>query len=205
MVCRRVFVLGSKEQGSVAIGDSNHVTPDEAISREVMEMDDFQKQMSRLRRNRAFASAFDKKRAETEVAFQIRRLRETKGWTQNDLAKKAGCSQQAISAIEQAATNVIRYRSCAASPKSSMPMSSLRSYPGKQRNGSFDVFLRKESGASASNYSHYLMAIRWPSKTILSFWPTLRRAEVRPLRSTRDRGLKPYLRAIDASVSPLRT
>ena len=65
-------------------------------------MDDFQKQMSRLRRNRAFASAFDKKRAETEVAFQIRRLREAQGWTQNDLAKKAGCSQQAISAIEQA-------------------------------------------------------------------------------------------------------
>jgi len=65
-------------------------------------MDDFQKQMSRLRRNRAFASAFDKKRAEAEVAFQIRRLREAKGWTQNDLAKKAGCSQQAISAIEQA-------------------------------------------------------------------------------------------------------
>jgi DNA-binding XRE family transcriptional regulator len=65
-------------------------------------MDDFQKQMSRLRLNRAFASAFDKKRAEAEVAFQIRRLREAKGWTQNDLAKKAGCSQQAISAIEQA-------------------------------------------------------------------------------------------------------
>ena len=65
-------------------------------------MDDFQKQISRLRRNRAFASAFDKKRAEAEVAFQIRRLREAKGWTQNDLAKKAGCSQQAISAIEQA-------------------------------------------------------------------------------------------------------
>ncbi len=65
-------------------------------------MDDFQKQMSRLRRNRAFASAFDKKRAEAEVAFQIRRLREAKGWTQKDLARKAGCSQQAISAIEQA-------------------------------------------------------------------------------------------------------
>ena len=65
-------------------------------------MDDFQKQMSRLRRNRAFASAFEKKRAEAEVAFQIRRLREAKGWTQNDLAKKAGCSQQEISAIEQA-------------------------------------------------------------------------------------------------------
>lgn len=65
-------------------------------------MDDFQKQMSRLRRNRAFAGAFDKKRAEAEVAFQIRRLREAKSWTQKDLARKAGCSQQAISAIEQA-------------------------------------------------------------------------------------------------------
>jgi DNA-binding XRE family transcriptional regulator len=65
-------------------------------------MDDFQKQMIRLRRNRAFAGVFDKKRAEAEVAFQIRRLREAKGWTQKDLARKAGCSQQAISAIEQA-------------------------------------------------------------------------------------------------------
>ena len=65
-------------------------------------MDDFQKQLSRLRRNRAFPGAFEKKRAEAEVAFQIRRLREAKGWTQKDLARKAGCSQQAISAIEQA-------------------------------------------------------------------------------------------------------
>ena len=65
-------------------------------------MDDFQKQMSRLRGNRAFAAAFDKKRAEAEVAFQIRRLRETEGWSQKDLAKKVGCSQQAISAVEQA-------------------------------------------------------------------------------------------------------
>ena len=65
-------------------------------------MDDFQKQMNRLRRNRTFARAFDKKRTEVEVAFQIRRLREAKGWTQKVLARKAGCSQQAISAIEQA-------------------------------------------------------------------------------------------------------
>jgi transcriptional regulator with XRE-family HTH domain len=36
------------------------------------------------------------------VAFQIRRLREAKGWTQGELAKKVGCSQQAISAVEQA-------------------------------------------------------------------------------------------------------
>lgn len=65
-------------------------------------MDDFQKQMSRLRGNRAIVAAFNKKRAEAEVAFQIRRLRETKGWSQKDLAKKVGCSQQAISAVEQA-------------------------------------------------------------------------------------------------------
>jgi DNA-binding XRE family transcriptional regulator len=67
-----------------------------------MNMDDFQKQLRRLRDNRTFSAAFDKKRAEAEVAFQIRRLRESKGWSQKDLAKKAGCSQQAISAIEQA-------------------------------------------------------------------------------------------------------
>jgi len=65
-------------------------------------MDDFQKQLRRLRGNQAFAGAFDKKRAKAEVAFQIRRLRESKGWSQRNLAKKAGCSQQAISAVEQA-------------------------------------------------------------------------------------------------------
>ena len=36
------------------------------------------------------------------MAFQIRRLREAKQWTQRDLAERVGCSQQAISAIEQA-------------------------------------------------------------------------------------------------------
>jgi transcriptional regulator with XRE-family HTH domain len=65
-------------------------------------MDDFQKHLRQLRGSRAFAAAFDKKRAEAEVAFQIRRLRESKGWSQKDLAKKVGCSQQAVSAVEQA-------------------------------------------------------------------------------------------------------
>lgn len=65
-------------------------------------MDDFQKQLNHLRTSRTFAAAFDKKRGEAEVAFQIRRLRESKGWSQKDLATKVGCSQQAISAVEQA-------------------------------------------------------------------------------------------------------
>jgi DNA-binding XRE family transcriptional regulator len=65
-------------------------------------MDDFQKQLQRLKRNPVFANAFGKRRTEAEVAFQIRRLREAKGWSQKDLAKKVGCSQQAISAVEQA-------------------------------------------------------------------------------------------------------
>jgi DNA-binding XRE family transcriptional regulator len=65
-------------------------------------MDDFQKQLSRLRKNRAFRAAFDKRRSEVEVAFQIRKLREAKRWSQKDLAEKVGCSQQAVSAIEQA-------------------------------------------------------------------------------------------------------
>lgn len=65
-------------------------------------MDDFQKQLQRLKRNPVFARTFDKRRAEAEVAFQIRRLREVKGWSQKDLAKKVGCSQQAVSAVEQA-------------------------------------------------------------------------------------------------------
>jgi DNA-binding XRE family transcriptional regulator len=64
-------------------------------------MDEFQKQMDRLRRNPVFAAAFAKRRTEAEVAFQIRRLREAKGWSQKDLAKKVGCSQQAVSAVEQ--------------------------------------------------------------------------------------------------------
>jgi hypothetical protein len=42
-------------------------------------MDDFQKQLQRLKRNPVFAKAFDKRRTEAEVAFQIRRLRESKG------------------------------------------------------------------------------------------------------------------------------
>jgi len=65
-------------------------------------MHDFQKQLSRLRKNPAFRAAFDRRRAEAEVAFQIRRLREAKQWIQMDLAERAGCSPQAISAIEQA-------------------------------------------------------------------------------------------------------
>ena len=65
-------------------------------------MDDFQKHLRKLRGSHAFAAAFDKKRAEAEVAFQIRRLRESKGWSQKDLAKRVGCSQQAVSAVEQA-------------------------------------------------------------------------------------------------------
>ena len=62
----------------------------------------FKNTYAQLRGSRAFAAAFDKKRAEAEVAFQIRRLRESKGWSQKDLAKKVGCSQQAVSAVEQA-------------------------------------------------------------------------------------------------------
>ena len=53
-------------------------------------MDDFQKHLRKLRGSRAFAAAFDKKRAEAEVAFQIRRLRESKGWSQKDLSEKGG-------------------------------------------------------------------------------------------------------------------
>ena len=65
-------------------------------------MDDVQKQLQCLRRNPVFAKAFEKRRIDAEVAFQIRRLREAKGWSQKDLAKKVGCSQQAVSAVEQA-------------------------------------------------------------------------------------------------------
>ena len=65
-------------------------------------MTDFQRELSRLRHNRTFVSVFNKKRPDAEVALQIRRLRESKGWSQQHVAKKVGCSQQAISAVEQA-------------------------------------------------------------------------------------------------------
>jgi transcriptional regulator with XRE-family HTH domain len=65
-------------------------------------MDDYQRHVGRLRRDPAFAAKLDSRRAQAEVALQIRRLREAKGWSQRDLARKVDCSQQAISAIEQA-------------------------------------------------------------------------------------------------------
>jgi ribosome-binding protein aMBF1 (putative translation factor) len=79
-------------------------------------MDDFQKQLQRLKHNPVLAQAFDKRRTEAEVAFQIRRIREAKGWPQKDLAKKVGCSQQAVSSVEQAGYKVTRCRYFAASP-----------------------------------------------------------------------------------------
>jgi len=51
-------------------------------------MDDSQRHLSRLRKDPAFAAAFDKRRAQVEVAFQIRWLREVKGLTQKELARK---------------------------------------------------------------------------------------------------------------------
>lgn len=46
----------------------------------------------------------------------IRRLREAKGWSRKDLAKKVGCSQQAISSVEKPVTKDTRSRYFAASP-----------------------------------------------------------------------------------------
>jgi hypothetical protein len=51
-------------------------------------MDDFQKQLQRLKRNPVFAKAFDKRRTEAEVAFQIRRLRESEGWSQKGFSQE---------------------------------------------------------------------------------------------------------------------
>jgi hypothetical protein len=51
-------------------------------------MDDLQKQLQHLKRNPVFAKAFDKRRTEAEVAFQIRRLREAKGWSQKGLGQE---------------------------------------------------------------------------------------------------------------------
>ena len=55
-------------------------------------MEFFQKQLQRLKRNPAFANAFDKRRTEAEVAFQIRRSEKAKVGHKKDLAKKVGCS-----------------------------------------------------------------------------------------------------------------
>ena len=51
-------------------------------------MEFFQKQLQRLKRNPAFANAFDKRRTEAEVAFQIRQLRESKGWSQKGFSQE---------------------------------------------------------------------------------------------------------------------
>ena len=97
-------------------------------------MDDFQKHLRQLRGSRAFAAAFDKKRAEAEVAFQIRRLRESKGWNQKDLAKKVGCSQQASRRSNRRATSATRCRSCAVLRTSSTRTLSSRSCEEKLHN-----------------------------------------------------------------------
>ena len=90
-----VFLAGCDER-KVTVRSLRYKA-DETISPGVISMDDFQKHLRKLRGRRAFAAAFDKKRAEAEVTFQIRRLRESKGWSQKDLAKRVGCSQQAVS------------------------------------------------------------------------------------------------------------
>jgi hypothetical protein len=52
-------------------------------------MDDFQKQSQRRKRNPVFAKAFDKRRTEAEVAFQIRRLRGAKGWSKRTWLRRS--------------------------------------------------------------------------------------------------------------------
>jgi DNA-binding XRE family transcriptional regulator len=91
-----------KDRCGAAVGNSNLQAADEPIIKELIVMDDFQKQLERLKKNPVFARVYSRRRAETEVAFQIRRLREAKGWSQKELAKRVGCSQQAVSAVEQA-------------------------------------------------------------------------------------------------------
>jgi hypothetical protein len=51
-------------------------------------VDDFQKQLQLLKPNPVFAKAFGKRRTEAEVAFQIRRLREAKNWSQKDFGQE---------------------------------------------------------------------------------------------------------------------
>jgi ribosome-binding protein aMBF1 (putative translation factor) len=81
-------------------------------------MDDFQKQLQRLKRNPVFARAFDKRRTEAEVAFQIRRLRESKGWSQKDLAKKVGAASRRYQPSNKLVTNGTLCRYFVASPPS---------------------------------------------------------------------------------------
>ncbi|MBI3799144.1 MAG: helix-turn-helix transcriptional regulator [Deltaproteobacteria bacterium] len=50
--------------------------------------------------DKAYRDAFVGSQINIELAFQIRALREKRGWTQGQLAKKAGMAQPRISAIE---------------------------------------------------------------------------------------------------------
>ena len=99
-------------------------------------MDDFQKYLRKLRGSRAFAAAFDKKRAEAEVAFQIRRLRESKGWSQKDLAERVEAASRRSRRSNRRATSATRCRSCAVLRTSSTRTLSSRSFQEKLHNPS---------------------------------------------------------------------
>jgi hypothetical protein len=81
-------------------------------------MDDFQKQLQRLKRNPAFANAFDKRRTEAEVAFQIRRLRESKGWSQRTWPRRSVAATRQYQRSNKPVTNRILYLYFIASPPS---------------------------------------------------------------------------------------
>jgi len=56
-------------------------------------------------RNKEFRQVFEKEEIYAELAIQIARLREKQGYTQKDLAKSLGTTQQTISRLENPHNN----------------------------------------------------------------------------------------------------
>ena len=63
-------------------------------------MQDFRKNIWSHLQNQEFREAFFAEHAKTKFSFQLRAMRKSRGWTQNDLARKLKTTQNVISRIE---------------------------------------------------------------------------------------------------------
>jgi hypothetical protein len=79
-------------------------------------MDDFQKQSQSRKRNPVFAEAFDKRRTEAEVTFQIRRLREAKSWSKGLALRRSVVASRPYHPLNKPVTKDTRSRYFAALP-----------------------------------------------------------------------------------------
>ncbi len=67
----------------------------------------FKKRLQKDLGNREFRKAFEEEEIYANMAITIARLREQKGWSQNELAHMVGTTQQTISRIEDPRNNSI--------------------------------------------------------------------------------------------------